>query len=160
MFANTDSFGCFLSEASDPFNRLNCRNVSNTKKDTYNCAGYALETFSWYCPYDGMYDCEEWAFASEYRMSEWTVKCVHKMLEDFPTLRVIDRTDDAHDNETVIVFRLSSDGDFHYIKRGKNHLWYHKCGGSEEINIMPEKEVFSKEWIFRYDGPLVLLAKA
>ena len=35
---------------TDPFNFLRNRNVRNTEKRTYNCGGYALDTFSWYCP--------------------------------------------------------------------------------------------------------------
>lgn len=36
---------------TDPFNFLRNRNVRNTEKITYNCGGYALGTFSWYCPH-------------------------------------------------------------------------------------------------------------
>ena len=36
---------------TDPFNFLRNRNVRNTEKRTYNCGGYALGTFSWYCPH-------------------------------------------------------------------------------------------------------------
>ena len=36
----------------DPFNKNNKRNVRNTERNTYNCGGYALGTFSWYCPHD------------------------------------------------------------------------------------------------------------
>lgn len=35
----------------DPFNAMG-RNIYNTEKIQYNCAGYALGTFNWYRPED------------------------------------------------------------------------------------------------------------
>ena len=44
--------GRFTGEYSkcDPYNRSNGRNVDNANTDEYNCAGFALRTYSWYCP--------------------------------------------------------------------------------------------------------------
>ena len=36
----------------DLFNNERARNIHNTDTYFYNCAGYALGTFSWYQPYD------------------------------------------------------------------------------------------------------------
>ena len=35
----------------DPFNKNNNRNLRNTPRRHFNCGGYALGTFSWYCPH-------------------------------------------------------------------------------------------------------------
>ena len=36
----------------DFFNIKRTRNEENTDIEYYNCGGYALETYSWYCPFD------------------------------------------------------------------------------------------------------------
>lgn len=38
------------SQYEDEFNLSNKRNVRNTPRRTYNCGGFALGCFSWYCP--------------------------------------------------------------------------------------------------------------
>ena len=35
----------------DPLNNQKTRNIKNSNRYNYNCGGYALETFSWYCPH-------------------------------------------------------------------------------------------------------------
>lgn len=72
------------------------------------------------------------------------MKC---MLAD---LRVISSLDEVEENEYPILFRHSSDGDFHYVKRGKNGVWYHKRGASTEIEVMRKEKIFDK-WCNRYD---------
>jgi hypothetical protein len=85
---------------------------------------------------------------------------VSQMVLDFGgRLRMIKTMSQLHEQtERVVAFRLSSDGDFHYIRRNENGQWYHKRGRSPDILRMKEKEVFETYWCDRYNGPLILLA--
>ena len=69
-----------------------------------------------------------------------------------------DSLDEVQSDEYPILFRHSSDGDFHYLRRGRNGIWYHKRGRTKEIDIMPKRLIF-KVWCHRYDGPIVIMAK-
>lgn len=146
----------------DPFNKNNLRNVRNTPKRNYNCGGYALETFSWYCPHSEEDD-TFWGYDYSFNTQEeaWvkTMYAVSKMILDFEgNLRMIKSLKQLHKGtERVVAFRLSSDGDFHYIKKTLSG-WRHKCGASSDIRHMSEYEVFHTKWNGRYDGPIVLLA--
>lgn len=132
----------------DEYNSLRKRNVRNTDKRTYNCGGYALESFSWYLPrHDGIPTEPDTTIES----------CVKAMMEDFPNLRVITSIDDLRENEYAVAFRLS-DYDFHYVKRAANGHWYHKMGSSNYISTMKEEVVFSESWGYGYEGEIVLLA--
>ncbi len=157
---------CMFSPASydhyghDLYNRNGLRNVRNTVRHTYNCGGYALGTFSWYLPYES----DRYGFVwgnhlTAKRMSEITDKCVEFMLHDFADLRVIESVADLQKGEYAIAFRLSSDGDFHYIKRNRMGLWTHKRGASSNIWVMPKDMVLNSVWCNRYNGKIVLLAK-
>lgn len=144
----------------DLYNRNGLRNVRNTIRRTYNCGGYALGTFSWYLPYES----DQYGFVwgvnlSTTRMDIITNECIKFMLEDFADLRLIDSVADLQKGEYAIAFRLSSDGDFHYIKRNRMGLWTHKRGTSSTIHTMPKHEVFNSVWCNRYDGRIVLFAK-
>ena len=144
----------------DLYNRNGLRNVRNTVRHTYNCGGYALGTFSWYLPYES----DRYGFVwgnhlTAKRMNEITNKCVEFMLHDFADLRVIDSIADLAKGEYAIAFRLSSDGDFHYIKRNCMGLWTHKRGASSKIWVMLKDEVLNSVWCNRYDGKIVLFAK-
>lgn len=85
---------------------------------------------------------------------------VTQMVRDFSdrNLRIINEISELGQGEYAIAFRLSSDGDFHYIKRNLIGRWYHKRGASAEILYMSTDEVFHSEWCGRYDGPIILLA--
>ena len=146
----------------DPFNKNNNRNVRNTPKRNYNCGGYALGTFSWYCPHneeDDTFFGYDYGFDTQEEAWVKTMYAVSKMILDFEgNLRMIKSLEQLHKNtERVVAFRLSSDGDFHYIKKTKNG-WHHKCGASRYIRRMSEHDVFHTNWNNRYDGPIVLLA--
>lgn len=141
----------------DLFNRHNLRNASNTDQFEYNCAGFALGTFSWYCPsHTG--DVWGWRDWDMDYMEELTKECVEIMLNDFADLRVIADMNELGVGEYAIAFRVSSDGDFHYIRQMFYGTWKHKtgCGNIYEMN---QEEVFTAEWCGRYDGPIVLFAK-
>lgn len=138
---------------NDPFNLNNTRNTRNTEQRDYNCAGYALGTFSWYCPDDEEHS-PFWTLHG--RTREYRVSAIQKMLDEFPNLRLIKNIDECADNEYVIAFRLAKD-DFHYIKRGFNKVWYHKRGGGR-IERISQDEVFDKTWCGRYKGKITLFA--
>lgn len=146
---------------SDPLNVLGGRTVRSTPKRAYNCAGYALECFSWYCP-KADDDCPMgyFNFNDEDEAIEKTEAAVQVMLEDFPTLRRVANLADVRSNEYAIMFRLSSDGDFHYLKRDSVGHWRHKMGNSQHIDTIKVADIF-RPWGFwgRYDGPIVIFAK-
>lgn len=144
----------------DAFNLKNLRNMQNTEKRKYNCAGFALETYSWYCPHRN-----DWAslMYSSLSDAEVTEQCVQIMLEDFKDLRIITDLSELKDGEYAIAFRISRDyEDFHFARRMPDGKWYNKMGGSFLIEEMDEHEVFHEEWdrgYYLYDGPVVLMAK-
>lgn len=155
MFCNYDE----LLNNSDLFNTQRKRNISNTERHLYNCAGYALETFSWYCPNeenDGY-----WCFLddlSDTEMFAKTSETVEFMLKDFKgRLRLIGSVSEVQENEYAIAYRVSSDGDFHFMKKMANG-WHHKRGNTDRIYVESEDYVLKEIWCSRYDGPIVLMA--
>lgn len=152
----------------DPFNKQNNRSVKTTPRNTYNCGGYALGLFSWYCPHNPEdeaylrdYDCMGYDYGFRNREEAWikTMYAVSKMVLDFEgNLRMITDLAQLQKSERVVAFRLSSDGDFHYVKKCYNGKWQHKRGSSYPIYTMTQNEVFNTDWCGRYDGPIVLLA--
>lgn len=143
------------SQYEDEFNLSNKRNVRNTPRSTYNCGGFALGCFSWYCPREDFFNYDFRSYAEALSKTMYSVRC---MLADFADLRVISSLDEVEENEYPILFRHSSDGDFHYVKRGKNGVWYHKRGASIEIEVMQKEKIFDR-WCNRYDGPIIMFAK-
>lgn len=148
-----------LLNNSDLFNVQRKRNISNTKRHLYNCAGYALETFSWYCPNE-----EDWGYwgydedLSDAEMFAKTFETVQFMLKDFKGhLRLIGSVDEIQENEYAIAYRVSSDGDFHFMKKMANG-WHHKRGNTSRIYVESEDYALNKIWCDRYDGPIALMA--
>lgn len=139
----------------DAFNILNRRNVGNTPIREYNCAGYALGTYSWYCP-DEENEKHGWDWNIKGRKRKYLKTAIEKMLCEFPNLRRIKSVKDCGVNEYVIAFRLADD-DFHYMKRGQNGVWYEKCGNGS-IHRVPQTDVFVRTWHGRYKGKIVLFA--
>ena len=153
---------CYYDEIlnnRDLFNNDRARNIHNTDTHLYNCAGYALETFSWYCPNEE--DWEYWGYEenlSDVEMFAKTSETVKFMLKDFKGhLRLIRSVDEVQENEYAIAYRISSDGDFHFMKKMANG-WHHKRGGSAHIYTETEDYVLNEIWCNRYDGPIVLMA--
>ena len=177
-----------LSEREDFFNANGTRNANNTDEDDYNCAGYALNTFSWYIPYK--YDVDEEEFDIECMLMDemskeeiYEVKLaeyINRMLKDFSNLRVLTSPTDVKSNERLIYFRIfyellseksfeSDNGskisideqihtDFHY-RYFENGKWWEKCGGSE-LREVPIEEM-KGPWICGsniYDSRTVYLA--
>ena len=141
---------------SDPFNLNRKRSTRNTSKRTYNCAGYALGTYSWYCPQEK--DWVDYSFTNQDEAWRITLEAVAYMLRDFPFMRIIQKAKDAKRGEKVVAFRISSDGDFHYLKKAHNNRWYHKRGAKDCIEHMTDYEAMNLDWCGRYDGPIVLMA--
>lgn len=149
------------SVGKDPLNRMGKRTVRNSSKLAYNCAGYALKCFSWYCPQADENTPEDYyAFETETEAWEKTINAVEVMLNDFPTLRMVHSLNEVRPDEYAILFRLSHDGDFHYLRRDHDNHWRHKMGNSREIETIKTTEIWEPWGTFgRYDGPIVILAK-
>lgn len=137
-------FGRYKND--DAFNLKGHRNSANTDIDDYNCGGYALGTYSWYCPYGRV-----WAdrFDTKYKplknhKREFMRIAIRTLLEDFPNLRKIHLPDEATPNERVIALRLA-DHDFHFMYRGLNKVWYQKMGGTE-LQRVPKAQVTARAW--------------
>lgn len=147
---------------NDPHNTLGLRNVRNAIKTEYNCAGYAIGCFSWYCPDNE----ERYCCFSEYldeNMHEQTMHFVKYILRDFPFLRLIDSIDQAQKSDEVIAFRLSTQiADFHFMVR-KHGQWYHKQGSKPAIDTVTEQIALYKSWFNdcgnEYDGEIILMVK-
>lgn len=162
------SSGETASIARDPYNSSNSRNIKNTPKAVYNCGGYALNLFSWYCPWGEDVSETETPLARAYWADDYfdndelfapTMRCVQNMLAEIPTLRLLTGINDPiKDNEYMLAFRISYDGDFHFAKRACNSVWYHKQGGSQKIGVMTALEIIDDSWCDRYNGPLVFFA--
>ena len=149
----------------DRLNRRNKRCLSNTMKNAFNCGGFALKTFSWYCPFgisDGdlsdLYD----RFNKDYMaVLQYTV---NYMLNDFKgKLRVIQDLAELQENEEAVAYRIKTNcWDFHYVRRKKNGKWYGKIGYLPKIHRYTEEQVFDCEsdaWgNGRYDSEMILFA--
>ena len=165
MYRETLSRG-YCSNA-EFFNENHKRNVNNTYVRSYNCGGYAFNTFSWYCPYSNNRG-RKYNSTTERSMLNTTNKAVEFMLKEFNDLRVITDLKELQPNEYAIAFRIGGVGgedDFHFMKRGKNGKWYHKPGGTE-IQFIAKEKVFADKWVsktwagtYTYRGKLVLFAK-
>ena len=147
-----------LCEYEDEMNKTNVRNVDNTDKCSYNCGGYALNTFSWYQPIEDEYFNNPLGnyFDTDEERDKAFRYCVDNLLRDFAyrNIRLIGDIDDIASNEYAFAFRVSSDGDFHFVKRSRNGIWRHKRGRNPLLEIMHADEVFSKCWCNRYDSPI------
>ena len=168
IFNENTWIGTNTSIANDPYNMNNTRNIRNIDKAYYNCGGYALNLFSWYCPWGEDVDETETPLARAYWADEYfandemfapTMRCVQNMLAEIPTLRLLTGINDPiQENEYMLAFRISYDGDFHFVKRADSGIWYHKQGACKDIKIMYASDVIDAEWCGRYDGPLVFFA--
>lgn len=167
---------------TDPFNRNGKRNRSNTDTDDYNCGGFALGTYSWYLPYrldeqmdiyDRWADIQMWLDDAEdadntadspiARAAVHTCVVsllnlfVKRILEDFPSVRRVQTSEEIKPDERIILFRIGAD-DFHFIVSFDHKHWWHKYGWNC-IEELCEDEVLDTEWANgRYFSPIVILA--
>lgn len=149
------------SQNIDPLNKIGKRNIRNTFKSSYNCGGYALGTYSWYLPRKNpeFISFQQYAFLTKKETKEVTQQAVECMLEEFPTLRVVNSLDEVKPTEYAILFRFSPDGDFHFLRRGRDNHWRHKMGSSYYINTIKTKDIFEPWCNGCYNGPIVIMAK-
>lgn len=169
-------------EDFDFFNSKGLRNADNTDDYDYNCAGYALDTFSWYSVYEEGRDCDEEAEEIEKLLDIYTIDEIYdlklqeyteKMLNDFPNLRVLKDPTEVKENERLIYFRIfisdkyledydeiSTDFHFCWFDKETNH-WKEKAGSSEirncDYNIKNDLWPLAGDDIF-YDSRTVYLA--
>ena len=152
--------GCIGAYEYDEFNGEN-RGLSNTEKGDYNCGGFALGLYNWYFPYPQEMREEISSFFGGWSQSyRKTMKIMVNYMVDTLPVRVIKSLKSLDEKtEYCVAFRLS-ESDFHYVKRYRQGVWYHKMGGSYHIQRMEEKEVFSKKgWIDgKYNSNIILLA--
>ena len=107
--------------SADFFNKLGTRNAQNTRVFEYNCGGYALNTFSWYCPHNIGSD-RYYSSYTEKGMQKTTQNAVAFMLKEFSDLRVIKDIKELAQDEYAIAFRIGGVNgvhDFHFMKRAK-----------------------------------------
>lgn len=159
MFVN--SFWGEPIHGGDPYNTNKERNLRNTDRNTYNCAGYALETFSWYlpCDEDDNFDCRDWGSFEELERNSMSIEFVNAILRDFDDVRLIPSMECLREGEYAFAFRVGVD-DFHFVKQARNGSWYEKRGSNPRIHRMTEREVFHTAWEDgRYNGPIFLFAK-
>jgi hypothetical protein len=146
----------------DGMNKLGLRNIRNTPRHSYNCAGYALGLFSWYTPFNSA---RYYALETRRQYHKLERETVNQMLQDMPNLRLI--SDDivrekAFDinKYTVIAFRLSRD-DYHYYRLGRNWQWYDKRGATPKIYSHSYNKVWENWGRFgQYDGKIYFFLKA
>ena len=142
----------------DPFN-LEGRNSRNTHLSQYNCGGYALNTYNWFCPYGSL---REDSLRNGYSLEVTLENFTNYILKTFETrIRRISEVKERKKDEYVIAFRVGYT-DFHFAKRGDNGVWYHKPG-SNTIRRIKKTEVFSETWYTpdgytKYDSEIVLFA--
>lgn len=140
---------------------LNSRQTPNVTWE-YNCGGFALQSFDWYCPhsFDDYYQntleegCEDAVYSEE-----CLEDCVADILSSFgDALRVIDHPDES--TGKVIGFRCGSseygEVDFHFIVRLPNGRWYQKCGGGD-VETMTKRQALDvwDSGYYTYDGDVV-----
>ena len=140
---------------------IRSQRIKQKARHLYNCGGYALETFNWYRPLDIGCNMD---FDTKEEIDEYLEKSVTSMLRDFKDLRVINDIKELTEEEYAIAYRVGN-MDFHYMRRGDNGIWYHKCGGMDDIHTIKKEQVFAKEWVNPYDSnclytsDIVLFAK-
>lgn len=146
----------------DELNFKRRRNIKNVDQYDYNCGGYALETFNWYCPYDtDEQDDLYFGFLKDLDEDICASETAQLMVNHFQgDLRIIKSFDELQDNEYGIIYKTGGD-DFHYVKRTKTGRFYHKPGKGK-IRRMPAKEALSDVWETRfscYSSKSIYLAK-
>lgn len=144
--------------STDPFNEGKKRSVKNTYKDLYNCAGYALGLFCWYCPYDDVPS--QWhaeSFAQK-DIDAWASTMVEYMLKDLANkIRLINAPCDIKKGEHLVAFRASA-WDFHFRKLAHNGQWYEKRGCYPAIERAPAYTLDEEIWKGGYSSKIFLLA--
>ncbi|MEG2697236.1 MAG: hypothetical protein RR952_06675 [Cetobacterium sp.] len=146
----------------DKLNFKGERNLNNSNRITYNCGGYALETYSWYVPFDKKENnnFDRLRFTDQEKLDEKAYTYSRIITKEFRgRVRVIENMDELKLDEYAIAFRVGR-GDIHFVKRNSVGNWYHKTGSQIDIKKMKKNEVFSNSWLGgRYTSKIILLAK-
>lgn len=162
MIKNWDCEFLHIKNMTDELNLERVRNLRNTIKNRYNCGGYALENFAWYCPYSAKQDSNrKTPFHMANDSDELATMCVDNMIKEYNgKLRVINNVTELKPNEYAIAFKATLErNDFHFAKLGRNGVWYHKRGSYSRIEIMSKEELYGETWCCgKYDSKLTLLA--
>ena len=125
-------------------------------RSDFNCGGYALGTFDWIQLESllgfGIVKCEQ--------LKETTKEAVEELLEEFDYIRVIDKETEITKEEFLVYFRISDDGDFHFLKKFHNGEIYHKPGSFPicKFHGNPYVDNWSVNKTINYCGPIVLFA--
>lgn len=144
----------------DPFNYNGKRNMANTPKSTYNCAGYAFGTYSWYMM---GHDDEEHDLIMEHADSgdyEVALKLASQaIMDELPGwelvgLEAVMERVYSPDKYEIVAMRFC-DFDYHFWKLGRNWNWYDKMGSAGWIDRHAFTEVLARRWNYRYDSPIV-----
>ena len=121
----------------------------------FNCGGFALQTLDWLQP--ELPGCHDYYDKAE--LPSVTEDCVEQLLETFPgQLRVIDDPRKRERYEEIVLFRVSSDRDFHFMVQHGN-TFYHKQGSRTVLRKTSIHDAYNTVWDGRYDGPIVIFAK-
>lgn len=136
------------------------KNIFNTCVQDFNCGGFALGYLEWIRLYSlHEYDFEEFQY-DDTMIEEATWDSVEEIISMFEEneIRVIYSEKEVTKDEFVVYFRLSDDGDFHFLKKYHNGRIYHKPGALPicRFNGNP----FEDEWSYsiNYCGPIVMFA--
>lgn len=160
----------------DYLNSNNNRNIYNTNTLSYNCGGYALNTFNWYYPRntlddEEMIDSDEiWCYREEkleiilvnnnYNiiniLNSYALRDSYFMIQEFSgRLRRINAIDELKNDERAIAYRLGHDScdeelDFHFMFKNYNDTkWSHKMGSFRpENNKFTDNYVLNNYWEF------------
>lgn len=120
---------------------------STTQIMSYNCGGFALRSFYWYCP-DSYYKVRNELDMPAYEKIE---SFIQDILKDHPFLVKIDSYRNVPKRFDVVGFRLGffeddTVDDFHFILRHKG-VWYHKPG-SLEIEKFDSFALNNDSWFY------------
>ena len=110
----------------------------------FNCAGYALNTYTWY-----QFDVP---FFFNFKSKPLRVY-INQLLKDFPKLKVVDKDYKTAKNERLIAFRVG-DRDFHFrVKKGR--CWYEKIGGYYDLLRVKKKDMLNDKWTCPFNEDLI-----
>lgn len=129
------------------------------KESDFNCGGYALGTFDWIQLKSlfgfGIVKCKEGE-----KLEEVTKEAVEELLEEFDYIRVVDRENEVTKEEFLVYFRISDDGDFHFLKKTHSGKIYHKPGSFPVCKFSgnPYVDDWSVTKLTNYCGPIILFA--
>jgi hypothetical protein len=112
-------------------------------KRQYNCGGYALKSFNWF----------DFPLAiGSIPFGETKLKACARWICHKTKGKIIskEQAEKAKKEEIVVAFKISKNGDFHFMRKGKNNHWKHKMGNLPAVFNVDKKTVFSKKWDYSH----------